>query len=255
MTQKPGGGRTVKAVNTTFAIIEAIDELDEACVSDIADYLSIAKSTAHKHLKTLEQNEYVVFDEGEYTFGLKFLKYGQIARRKKEISEVSQPAIEQLAKDTNEAVWVAIEEHGHTVYTNKALGERAVPSRAAIGERIGFHSAAVGKALLAHLPEERIDYILEMHGLPKRTERTITDLEELREELERVRAEGAAFNDGESRKGVRAVASAVIHEGDVKGAVVLASTANRLKGDYFREEIPDLVRGTANEIELKLAFS
>lgn len=246
---------TVKAVETAFSIVETIERMDRAGVSDIAAELSIAKSTAHKHLKTLEQNEYLVREEGKYQVSLKFLKFGRHAMEKVDLVEISQPVIEHLAEETGEAVWVAIEQHGKAVYVNNAMGDRAVPSRGSIGDSILLHSAAMGKAMLAHFSEERIVEIVERHGLPKRTENTITDREQLFEELEEIREQGVAFNDGESLKGLRAVASPVLHDGQVKGAIAVAGTANRMKGDYFREELPDLVRGAANELELKLAYS
>lgn len=255
MHPEPHDGRTVKSLDTTFAIIEKIEELDRAGVSELAEELSIAKSTAHKHLRTLENKEYLVREDKKYRLSLKHLKFGRHALEKVEIADAAGPVIEHLAEETGEAVWVAIEEHGQVVYVNKALGDRAVPSRGGIGNRIDLHSASIGKAILAVLPQSRIDEIIEQRGLPQLTERTITTRDELMEELEEIRERGVAFNDGESLKGLRAVASPVKHDGEVIGAVAVVGTENRMKGDYFREEIPDLVRGAANEIELKLAYS
>lgn len=246
---------TVKSVDTAFAILEKIEEKDSAGLSELADELAIAKSTAHKHLQTLEKNEYLVRENGQYRLSLKHLKFGRHALEKVEIVDVAQPVIEHLAEETGEAVWVAIEEHGQAVYVNKAMGERAVPSRGGIGNRINLHSASIGKAILAALPAERVEEIIDRHGLPGLTEKTITGREQLMEELEEIREQGVAFNDGESLKGLRAVASPVQHNGEVMGAVAVVGTENRMKGDYFHEEIPDLVRGAANEIELKLAYS
>lgn len=255
MVAKGEEGRTVKAVDTAFAIIETVEEMEQAGVSEIADRLSIAKSTAHKHLRTLEENEYLVREGTKYRLSLKHLKFGRHALDKVEITQIAQPVIDHLAEETGEAVWVAIEEHGRAVYVNKAFGERSVPSRGAIGNRILLHSAAIGKAMLAHLPEARIDEIIERHGLPALTGNTITDRERLVEELAEIRERGVSFNDGESLQGLRAVASPILHEGNVMGAVAIVGTENRMKGDYFREELPDLVQGATNEIELKLAYS
>lgn len=255
MSGKHTDGRTVKASRTTFAIIESLDELEGAGVSEIADELSIAKSTAHKHLRTLEECEYVVREESEYKLGLKHLKYGKHVLSDVDIAKKSEPVIEHLSEETGEAVWTAIEEHGRAVYVNKALGERAVPSRGGIGERIELHSAAIGKALLSGLPQERVDEIIERHGLPRLTPNTITDRDVLMEELKAIRDRGFAFNDSESLEGLRAVASPVQYNGELKGAIAIVGTANRMKGEYFEEELPDLIRGAANEIELKLAYS
>jgi DNA-binding IclR family transcriptional regulator len=247
-------GGNIKAVETSFAIIELIDREEGIGVSEVAEELSIAKSTAHKHLQTLEANEYLVQREQKYSVSLKPLKFGQHALNRTTIAEESQPVIDHLAEETGEAIWVAIEEHGRVVYVNKALGERAAPSRGGIGERILLHTASIGKAMLSQFSEERIDEIIDRHGLPGLTEKSITDREALLAELEETRERGVAFNDGESLRGLRAVASPVVHEGEVMGAIAIVGAANRMKGEYFREELADLVQGGANEIELKLAY-
>jgi len=255
MASKQETERTVKAVETSFAIVETIDEMGEAGISEIADELSIAKSTAHKHLRTLERCEYVVRDGREYRLGLKYLMFGRHAFADVEIAEKSQPVIDQLAAKTGEAIWVAIEEHGRAVYVGKALGERAVPSRGGIGERIDLHSAAIGKALLSNLPSDRVDEIIERHELSAMTPNTITNRDALFDELEEIRDRGVAFNRGESLVGLRAVASPVTHDGELKGAIAIVGTEVRMRGDYFEAELPDRIRGAVNEIELNLAYS
>jgi IclR family acetate operon transcriptional repressor len=254
MATKSTDGDNINAVETTFAIIELVDEKERIGVSEVADELSIAKSTAHKHLRTLESNEYLVRRGQKYSVSLKPLKYGQHALNRTTIAQESQPVIDHLAEETGEAIWVAIEEHGRVVYVNKALGDRAAPSRGGIGERILLHTAAIGKAMLSQFSEDRIDEIIDRHGLPGLTDKSITDRESLLSELETIREQGVAFNDGESLRGLRAVASPVVHEQEVMGAIAIVGAANRMKGDYFREELADLVQGAANEIELNLAY-
>jgi len=255
MGAKTGDTGKIKAVETSFDIIELIEEEGRVGVSEVAEELSIAKSTAHKHLHTLEENEYLVREDDKYLISLKHLKFGQHALNRTTIAQESDPVVQHLAEETGEAIWVAIEEHGRVVYVNKALGERAAPSRGGIGERILLHSASIGKAMLSQFSEERIDEIVERHGLPQLTDKTITDRESLEDELAEIRERGVAFNDGESLRGLRAVASPVVHDDEVMGAIGIVGAANRMKGGYFREELADLVQGAANEVELKLAYS
>lgn len=248
-------GKTVQAVERTFAIVEAIDEMGTAGVAEISDELSIAKSTAHKHLHTLEKCGYAVKNDGKYRLSLQHLLLGKHVRSRIEIAQNSQGVIEHLAEETGDAVWTAIEEHGYAVYVSKALGERAVPSRGGIGEQTQMHCGAMGKALLSHLSPERVDKIIEHHGLPKRAPNTITDRDELLEELERIRERGVSFNKAESLEGLRAVATPVTHDGELKGAIGIVGAENRMKGEYFEEELPELIQGAANEIEIQFAYS
>lgn len=254
MAPKHNNGTTVQSVDTAFAIVEKVEELDRAGISEIAGELSIAKSTAHRQLQTLESNDYLVRENGKYRLSLKHLRLGRHALEKIEIARASEEVIQHLAEETGEAVWVAVEENGYAVYVNKALGDRAVPTWGSIGKRIHLNTASIGKALLAGLSDERIEEIVDCHGLPNKTEKTITQRDELMNAVEEIRDRGVAFNDGESELGFRAVAAPVKYEDELMGAIAIAGTENRMKGDYFREEIPERIMGAAREIKLKLTY-
>ena len=180
MAKDDNKGQTVKAGHTTFKIIDALQELDGAGVTDLADYLNIPKSTIHSHLKTLQENEYVVVDESNtYELSLKFLQRGWYRWRTYpgNLPQLAEPVLERVADETEEVVWLLAEEYGCAVYLNKAIGERGTPTTPTenhIGKRQEIHNIAAGKAILAHLPEQRVNEIIENHGLPKRTDNTIT---------------------------------------------------------------------------------
>lgn len=252
MVTKDKTRKTVKAVETSCAIIELIDELGTAGVSEVANHVSIAKSTACLHLRTLEENGYLVLDDdGRYQLGLKYLKFGCRAREKSEIHQVAQPVIDHLAEKTGEAIWVAIKEHGQAVYANKALGERAIPPRKRIGEASELHSTAVGMAILAHCSSDYIDQIIERCRLPTSVEDTLTR-EALLDDLKQVRSTGVAFTENDTLEGLYCVAAPVIPKDEVKGAIEIVGTENPKKGGYFRQSRADLIRESANEIELRL---
>jgi len=244
----------VKAGTKLFRVIETVQKLDGPTLTEIADELGFPKSTTHNHLKTLKENGYVVDRGGEYHLSLKFLDHGVHAKRKMKIARIVPPVLEQLAEDTKEAAWLMVEERGYVVGVEKALGERAVQTSGRIGRHTRMHYHAPGKALLAELPDERVEEILDDQELKRTTENTITDRGELFEELETVRERGVAFDVGEAIPGIRSVASPVVCDGTVEGAVTVVGPKNRLKGDWFREEIPDLVSGAANELELRLLY-
>jgi len=110
--------------------------------------------------------------------------------------------------------------------------------------------------VLAHLPEARVDDIVERHGLPVLTENTITDCQALREELAEIRETGIAFDDEERLDGLRSVGAAITSEdGDVLGAVSVAGPTSRLREERFREELPAVVRSAVNVIDLNVTYS
>jgi DNA-binding IclR family transcriptional regulator len=244
----------VKAGTKLFNIIETVQQLDNPTLTTISEHLDFPKSTVHNHLETLKENGYLLENGGTYQLTLKFLDHGVHAKRNLDIANVVSSTLEQLSEDTNEAAWLMVEERGYVVGIEKKLGDRAVQTTGRIGRHTRFHYHAPGKAILAHLPQERIERILDERGLPSQTEHTITDRDAVLEQLEEVREQGVAFDIGEAIAGIRSVAAPVVCDGTVEGAIAVVGPKNRLRGDKFRQEIPDLVSGAANEVELRLMY-
>jgi len=114
----------------------------------------------------------------------------------------------------------------------------------------------MGKAILAHLPEERIEEILDTHGLTKATPNTVASREELFDELNRIRDQGIAFDDGERIPGLRCVAAPILsNNGRVLGAISVSGPSNRVGGDYWEEELAQQVLEKVNVIELNVTYS
>jgi DNA-binding IclR family transcriptional regulator len=255
-TMSDSGPPAVKSVETAFRIIEALHERGGAGVTELASALSFPKSTVHNHLQTLERNEYVVKADDTYRVGCRFLELGAHARDRRPIYEVARPEVDRIAEETGELSGVVVEEHGRGVFLHRAKGERAVHVDTYAGKRIYLHGAALGKAILAHLPEERVDEIVDRHGLPALTENTITDREELAAELDAVQESGIAFDDEERLDGLRSVGAAITgSNGEVLGAISVAGPTTRLREDRFREELPAAVRSAVNVIDLNVTYS
>ena len=246
--------RRVKTTDTVFAIIEALRALDGATVSELANELDIAASTAHNHLSTLHNREYIIKDDGVYKLGLRFLDLGIYTRTQHVWLKNAQPPLEQLAEDTGEVAWLMVEEHGLVIHLCKAMGESAVQTYGQVGKRAYMHQLAAGKSILAYYSDERVEEIINKHGLPQRTDESITDKDDLFEELETIRERGYAFNDEEVVSGLRSVGTPIFSNDDVIGSICVSAPANRMIGERYRKEIPDLIMGTANEIELKLTY-
>jgi IclR family acetate operon transcriptional repressor len=246
----------VKSVETAFRILDALKDLDGAGVSELATHLDIPKSTIHNYLSTLVQEEYVVKDGLTYHVGIRFLEYGAYARVQLSIYEIATPEVDELAATTGELANLMVEEHGRGSYLHRARGDKAVQVEAHVGTRVPLHGTALGKAIMAHLPRERVNEIVERHGLPASTPNTITDRETLDDELARIREEGVAFDDEERIAGLRCVAAPILSKNDrVLGAISVAGPSNRIRDDRFTEELPRRVLETVNVIELNVTYS
>ncbi|WIV68655.1 IclR family transcriptional regulator [Natrialbaceae archaeon AArc-T1-2] len=168
---------------------------------------------------------------------------------------MARPKVKELAMETNERAQFIVEEFGYGIYLHMETGDNAVETDVRIGKMASLHTTSAGKAILAHLPEEQVMRIVDRYGLSKRTENTITDPDALLEELETIRDRGYAYNDGERITGMRAVGVPITDvEDDVVGALSVSGPAHRMKGNWYEKEIPDLLLGTANELELNLTY-
>ncbi|MCG1007568.1 IclR family transcriptional regulator [Halorubrum lacusprofundi] len=252
----PTKENTITATKTSLRIVEALKRLDGAGVTAVAKDLNMTKSTVHNHLQTLEGEGYVTNEKNIYRVGLQFLELGEYKRNRMDIYEKARPEVTALAEKTGEMANAAVEEHGEGVYITRAEGTEAVTVDTYAGKRVKLHCTALGKTILAELPKERVDEIVDAHGLPARTENTITDRAELKSELAEIRDRGYAYDREERLSGLRCVAAPVVPEdGDIVAALSVAGPTTRIKGERFHKEIPELLRSAANVIEINLVYS
>lgn len=245
----------VRTSETVFRIIQAIFRKDQVALSPLADELGMAKSTIHRHLRTLEDLGYIVEEDGLYRIGFKFLELGEHTRTRIEPYRLAKEKVEELAEKTGERAQFIVEEHGHAVYVFRETGKQAVQTDSGIGKRIPLHATAAGKAILAHLPEDRVEEIIDERGLEQLTPNTIGDKDTLYDELEEVHREGFSINNGESTEGLRAIGVPVRYEdGSVLGALSVSAPAHRFEGEELEENVQRLILGTANELELNIRY-
>lgn len=243
----------LKSVAAAFDILAHLRETGPGTVTGLAADLDRPKSTVQVYLNTLVEAGFVVKENCEYRIGLRFLEYGTDALRRQPAFPDVTSKVDDLAAETGELAACFVEEDGEAVFVYGTEGEQSIRTDLTIGERAPIHCVASGKAILAHLPEDRIDAIL-ARGLEARTDRTITDPDVLRDELAAIRERGYATAEGESIEGMRVVAAPVRVKGRVVASISLAGPAGRFVGDRYETDIPDIVKGAANELELNLTY-
>lgn len=256
METKNANTGPVKTAETVFEVLETLRSMDGARVTELANEMGMAKSTIHRHLSTLESNEYVVKQGDKYFIGLRFLALGEYARNREEAYQRIRPKVEQLANETDESAQFLVAEHGKAIYIYRETGNDAVNTpNSRVGERIPLHATAAGKAILSCYPEEDIRTITERVGVDQLTANTITDGETLHEELETIKNRGYSMNQEENVEGVHAVGVPIQRTDDLPiGAISVSGPAYRLQGEMFEEGLPTLLQEIANQLELNIAF-
>lgn len=247
--------RTVQSVQTTLDIIDILQTNQGARVTELADELGRSKGTVHSHLTTLLENEYVVKDGGEYRLSLRYLDLGEFVKERLGIFDVVKKELNDLAEDVSELAQFATIEHGYAVYLYKTGGPKAVQTASRVGHREYLHCISLGKAMLAYLPHEEVEAIVDRHGLPSYTDQTITSREELFEELDLIQEQGYAVDNEEKIEGLRCVAAPVkSSDGEVMSAVSISGPSSRMVGERFESELSSKVMRSANVIEINTKF-
>lgn len=256
MTADDDGPRTLKTVSTAARVIDTVRDHDEIGASALADELDISKSTAHIHLTTLEQNGFLVQTESGYRLAFKFTVLGEYVRSRSPLYRYGKPEVDDLAEETNQYTHIVTEENGTGVNLYQVKGDTSIEGEyqtEKIQRRDHLHYTAAGKAILAALPRERVEEIVDSHGLPAQTENTITDRETLFDELDRVQERGFAYNDEEEIDGFRAIGAPIRDTDDqVLGSLSISGPTSIMRGERYRENLPERVTRSANVIEVNI---
>ncbi|MCD2204055.1 IclR family transcriptional regulator [Halobacterium sp. KA-6] len=249
-----GSSNTINAVETTLTIVEVLKQINAAGVSEIADEVGIPVSTTYMHLNTLRHRGYVTKSDGDYRLSLRFLEHGGAVRQQMEFFGIIQDVVNQTAYLTGEIVGFGVEEQGQRVALYRSEGGGAVGDQIPIGEYTYLHWTSLGKVILAHLPDRRVDEIIDEHGLPQGTPFTITDRSELEAELASIRADGYATDDAERRRGIRGAAVPIMDADEtIVGSLGVAGPEHQFTEAYLSELIDTLLE-KRNVIEIRSEF-
>lgn len=248
--------RTIDSVRNTCRIIDVLRDRGEAGITEISEELEFSKSAVHGHLATLRDEGLVVKTDHTYSLSLRFIDLAEHVKNQVADHDIVKDVVTNLANETGEVVHFATMEDGRAVYLSKSLGDSAVETASEIGMRTSMHSSSLGKAMLAELPPERVDEIVDEHGMAAQTESTITDLDRLHEELEATRQRGYAIDDEENIPGVRCIGKAVsAPEVDLLGALSITGPSQRMTNERMEAELHDKIAQAANVIEVNSMYA
>jgi len=183
-------------------------------------------------------------DEG-YVLGGRLFELGMRASVERDLLEVATPFLQDLYERTHEIVHLGVREGVEVVYVAKLGGHRQARMPSRLGGRMPLHATAIGKALLAHAPDDIQQQVL---GGPLRriAPRTITAPGRLRAQLESVHATGVAYEIEESSVGTVCVGSAIVSDpDDVLAAISVSGPASRFKPQQHASSVQAAAAGIA----------
>jgi IclR family transcriptional regulator, pca regulon regulatory protein len=229
-------------------------------IADIADELGMSRSTTHRYVITLVALGYL--EQGasrKYRLGLRVTDLGMSALSSTGLREHSHPYLEELRQRTSYTASLSVLDGSDILYIDRARsfrrGQRKIDLGLNPGSRLPAYCTAMGKVLLAHLPEEEQRDLLAEIKLTKRGPNTITSKKALRDELDEVAEAGFAVNDEELAPELHSISAPVRNESrEVVAAVNMATHASMISLEELVDALGPQLISTADLISARLGY-
>jgi IclR family acetate operon transcriptional repressor len=215
---------------------------DGLSASEVAKQSGLPVSTVHRFLANLENAGFLAYaTTGKYHLGISSFSIGHAALAQLDIRRLSLPYLQALNRKTRETIHLTVRNGLSAVYVEKLDSPEKLRIFSHIGASVPLYCTAVGKVMLAYLPQEELDGILEQLELRRMTPSTLSDPAELRRHLQRVRKNGYAFDLEEHEAHIRCVAAPIWDpSGEVNASLSLTAPVVRMALPRLRELAPVL---------------
>ncbi|MHC1727118.1 MAG: IclR family transcriptional regulator [Syntrophobacteraceae bacterium] len=251
----------IQAIERAAALLDALSQQGQGVsLGTLSAKVGLSKGTAHRILNSLMYFDFVRQDTAsrDYSLGFKLVELGSSLLDQIDLRKEAAPFLQNLSQRTNETTYLVVLNRAEVVYLEKieaADSSTVLRATAKVGQRNAANSCAVGKTLLADLPEEELGILIQEMPFVQKTENTITDPLQLREHLKVVLGRGYAVDDEESERGIRCVAAPIRDErGRAVAAISISGPAIRVTRQRIQALLIEEVTRTALEISRKMGF-
>lgn len=241
----------VQSIDRVFALLEALADVGgEAGLTELSERTGLPVPTIHRLLQTVAESGYVRREANHrYLLGPRLIRLGESAQQP--LSRWARPYLTGLVAATGETANLAMLDGDMIMYVAQAPSPHSMRMFTEVGRRVRPHATGVGKAILATLPREHVLKMLSRTGLPARTPRTFTDLDQFLSELDSIGARGYAIDNGELELAVRCIAVAVPQTTSPRYAVSISGPDSRITDDMLPTALTALHR-VATELSAQI---
>ncbi|MEV0899733.1 IclR family transcriptional regulator [Actinoplanes sp. NPDC049802] len=241
------------ASEKTLLVLEAV--MTHARFSEVVEATGLAKATTHRILATLIERRFVtVAPDGGYLPGPKILSLAGQALRRIDISAIAQPFVDALVDEVHCTVHVGVANGDEIIYLIRADSDKPYRMPSRVGLAIPMHTSGIGKVVLSGYNDHELHRFVARAGLPTLTPNTITTLDGLRAEIDRIREVGYALDLAENVPGVICVAAPIL---DSTHKINYGISISTLTIEHTREQLEamaPLAIKTAAQISAALGF-
>jgi IclR family pca regulon transcriptional regulator len=251
-----GSRDRIQSIERGFAVLLAFDaERSNPSLSEIASFTGLSRPAVRRILLTLQGLGYVEPTEGSHwRLTPRVLTIGRHFSAASALVSVAEPHMSRLVEKTQESASLSALDGNEVVYLARVPANRVLNVTASAGTRVPAHATSMGRVLLAAAPRDFVELYLKDPGLQPLTPHTITDPNQFRENLERVRRQGWALVSEERERGLIAVSAPIRdHSGAVVAALSSSSTTGRTSPGHIERFVVPVLTQIANEISDELA--
>ena len=225
-------------------------------LSSLARQFNINRSRMFRIFKTLERRGFVDYDQKteSYRLGMKFLSISQNVRDRLSLRREAEEILKNLAAETGDCSYLIIASGNSAIVVDRYSGDNMLQLSAPIGSRLPLHTGAAPKLLLAFMPEDQREHVIDEMELPSFTPNTITDKNTLRNTLAEIRQHGYAADEQDFEVGAYAFGAPVFdHEGKIIAGISITTPTARCSPKR-RKELIRIVLAAAQKLSAKLGY-
>ncbi len=247
----------VQSIDRALNIIKIVSSRKDGIgVTELAEMLGLNKSSIFRILATLtakgfiEQNP----ETKKYKLGYIYLELSTKLLESIDIRKEAIPLLRELEEISNEVIHLVIYSQKEAVYIEKLEGNETLRMHSQVGKRAPMHCTSAGKVILAHIPRGETIEIIHQKGLPMHTEKTITNEQDLLENLSMIKKQGYGIEREENEPGITCIAAPIFnHRGEVAGAVSISGTSLRMTDEKING-LKDKLMDVGKKISSRLGY-
>ncbi len=256
MVNTPKRSYNITALQRGLRLLQLFSESPHGLTAkEVAGRSRLPVSTVHRFLANLEGAGFLnCSGDGVYHLGIACFAIGQAALGQLDIRRVSLPYLQELNRQTRETIHLTVRHGLSAVYVEKLDSSEPLRIHSRIGAAVPLYCTAVGKVMLAHMPDDERKGILPQLGLKRLTPNTVGNLQELDAELYRVRKNGYACDLEEHELHIRCLAAPIWdHAGGVNASLSITAPVVRMAVTRLRQLAP-LIQTAGLQISRELGY-
>lgn len=247
---KSASSDTIRSLDRGLQLLKDLAKNGGVTLTELSLRIGLPASTTYRMLSTLQQHGFVELDEAsqEWWVGIETFSIGNAYLVRTNLVECARQAMRQLMEETEETANLAIADDGDVVFVSQVETHQAIRAFFRPGTRGHMHASGIGKALLADMPRYQVKQILQSKGLPEFTDKTLTTLDGLTQDLDDIRQRGWSLDDEERYSGMRCVAASIYNAfGEAIGGISVSGPTVRMSDQTISAFGPK-VRQAANDV-------